>query len=96
MVMEYLNDKYDAQITHDLLDMASLVNPRFKTQYIKPGKIEAIKMGVVSEILEGEQGTSQASTEKGNGGAAAALPAKKKQKKSLGSFFKKPQQHRTH
>lgn len=96
MVMEYLNEKYDDQRTDDLLDMASLVDPRFKTQYIKPDKIEAIKMRVVSEILEGDQGpsTSQASytTEvvEAEGGSAAALPAKKKQRKSLGSFFKKP------
>lgn len=94
--MEYLNEKYDDQRTDDLLDMASLVDPRFKTQYIKPDKIEAIKMRVVSEILEGDQGpsTSQASytTEvvEAEGGAAAALPAKKQQSKSLGSFFKKP------
>ncbi len=48
---------------------------------------------MVSEILEGDQGgpsTSQALTERAEGGAAAdALPVKK-QRKSLGSFFKKP------
>lgn len=48
MVMDYLNEKYDDQITDDLLDMASLVYARFKTQYIKPDKIEAIKTRAVS------------------------------------------------
>ncbi|XP_034149433.1 zinc finger BED domain-containing protein RICESLEEPER 3-like [Esox lucius] len=77
--------------------MASLLDPRFKTQYIRPDKIEAIKTRAVTEILkmEGDPGpsTSQAScrTEEleAEGGAAAALPVKK-QRKSLGSFFKKP------
>ncbi|XP_028980083.1 zinc finger BED domain-containing protein 1-like [Esox lucius] len=96
-VIEYLNEKYDDEITDKLLDMASLLDPRFKTQYIRPDKIEAIKTRAVTEILkmEGDPGpsTSQAScrTEEleAEGGAAAALPVKK-QRKSLGSFFKKP------
>lgn len=97
MVMEYLNEKYDDEMTDELLDMASLLDPRFKTQYIRPDKIEAIKTRAVTEILkmEGDQGpsTSQSScrTEEieAEGGAAAALPVKK-QRKSLGSFFKNP------
>lgn len=45
-VIEYLNEKYKYydMITDDLLDMASLVDPRFKTQYIKEEKIDAIKV----------------------------------------------------
>ncbi len=97
MVIEYLSEKYDDEITDELLDMASLVDPRFKTRYIRPDTIEAIKTRAVSEILnmEGDQGpsTSQASyrTEEieAERGAAAAVPAKK-QRKSLGSFFKRP------
>ncbi|KAL1254476.1 hypothetical protein QQF64_016705 [Cirrhinus molitorella] len=97
VVIDYLSEKYDEEITDELLDMASLVDPRFKTQYIRPEKIEGIKKRAVSEILnmEGDQGpsTSQASyrTEEmeAEGGAAAAVPAKK-QRKSLGSFFKRP------
>ncbi len=97
MVIEYLSEKYDDEITDKLLDTASLVDPGFKTRYIRPDEIEAIKTRAVSEILntEGDQGpsTSQASyrTEEieAEGGAAAAIPAKK-QRKSLGSFFKRP------
>lgn len=93
-VMAYLDEKYADQTTDDLLDVATLVDPRFKSQYIKPEKVEAIKMRAVSEMLEGDQGpsTSQASEAAGaEGGAeAAALPAQKKLRKSLGSFFKKP------
>ena len=31
IVHDYLNEKYDDQATDDLLDIASLVDPRFKT-----------------------------------------------------------------
>ncbi|XDV47123.1 hypothetical protein PO909_016829, partial [Leuciscus waleckii] len=86
-VIEYLNEKYDDEITDELLDMASLLDPRFKTQYIRPDKIEAIKTRAVTEILkmEGDQGpsTSQASCR------TEEIEAEK-QRKSLGSFFKKP------
>ncbi len=65
MVIEYLSEKYDDEITDKLLDTASLVDPGFKTRYIRPDEIEAIKTRAVSEILntEGDQGpsTSQAS-----------------------------------
>ncbi|XP_057210771.1 E3 SUMO-protein ligase ZBED1-like [Triplophysa rosa] len=96
MVMDYLDEKYDDDGTDSLLDMASLVDPRFKTHYIKPDKIETIKTRAVSEIMnmEEDQGpsTSQAShqteEEEAEGEAAAALPAKK-QRKTLGSLFKK-------
>lgn len=33
-ILNYLNDKYDDQTTEELLDMASFVDPRFKTKYI--------------------------------------------------------------
>lgn len=41
--MDYLNEKYDDQTTDDLLDMASLVDPRFKTHHIKDEKVDHIK-----------------------------------------------------
>ncbi|XP_054593064.2 E3 SUMO-protein ligase ZBED1-like [Nothobranchius furzeri] len=34
-ILKYLNEKYDDQTTQDLLDIVSLVDPRFKTTYIK-------------------------------------------------------------
>lgn len=43
MIMEYLNEKYDDQITDDLLDMASLDEPCFKTQYIKATRLRTSK-----------------------------------------------------
>ncbi len=42
-VIEYLNEKYDDMITDDLPEITSLVDPRFKTEYIKEEKIDTIK-----------------------------------------------------
>lgn len=93
-VMAYLEEKYADQKTDDLLDIATLVDPRFKVQYIKPEKVDIIKMRAVSEMLEGNQDQSTSARtegpgEDGAGAAAAVLPTQKKQRKSLGSFFKK-------
>ena len=51
-VMSYLDEKYADPNTEELLDVTTLVDPRFKTQYIKPENIHAIKMRAVSEMLE--------------------------------------------
>ena len=91
-VMAYLDEKYGDQITDELFDVETLVDPRFKVQYIKPEKVDAIKMRAVPEMLGGNQDPStsartEEAEEEEEGGAAAVLPTQKKQ--SLGSFFKK-------
>ena len=76
IVMDYLNEKYDDLATGDLLDIASLVDPRFITHYIKEEKVGHIKARAVSEMVnEGHENPSPA-----QGDVAAAspqLPAKK-------------------
>lgn len=52
--------KYADPDTDDILDMATFVDPRFKGQYIRPEKVGAIEMRVVSEIMDEDQGQSQA------------------------------------
>ena len=42
-ILEYLNEKYADPVTQELLDMASLLDPRFKTKYIKPATVDYIK-----------------------------------------------------
>ena len=104
-IMAYLDEKYADPDTDDLLDMATLMDPRFKVQYIRPEKVGAIKMRAVSEVMKEGQGQSLAGPSEGaadqgaEGGAAAAAAAAqplplgvKKQRKSLGSFFKKQSQ----
>ncbi|XP_060774548.1 E3 SUMO-protein ligase ZBED1-like [Neoarius graeffei] len=91
-VMSYLDEKYTDPITEELLDIATLVDPRFKVQYINPENIDAIKMRAVSEMLEDlstSVRTEEAAPEQAEAGEAAVPPPLKKQKKSLGSFFKK-------
>ena len=38
-----MNEKYADPVTQELLDMASLLDPRFKTKYIKPATVDYIK-----------------------------------------------------
>lgn len=71
-ILEYLNEKYDDVITDDLLDIASLLDPRFKTMYIKDEKIDTIKARAVTEMLA-EGATAVGSTgARPEGGAGVA------------------------
>lgn len=46
--------------TDNLLDMTSLIDPRFKTQYIKSEKINSIKARAITEMIMEEERASQA------------------------------------
>ena len=87
-ITTYLNEKYDDDATDDLLNMASLVDPRFKTHYIQGDKVEAVKSRAVAQILGDCQSTPQ-STLTPTATATASAPPAKMQRKTLGSFFKK-------
>ncbi|XP_047656263.1 E3 SUMO-protein ligase ZBED1-like [Tachysurus fulvidraco] len=101
VILECLNEKYSDPKMVDLLDMASLVDPRFKDAYIADDRQEFIKTRAVAEILsllEVQAATVReplphTSTEAAADGAEAAEVAverqSKKVKRSLGSFFKK-------
>lgn len=49
-VLDYLNAKYSDPSTDSLLDMASLVDPRFKARYIRDDKVEEITTRAVTEL----------------------------------------------
>ncbi|CAL9707781.1 unnamed protein product [Knipowitschia caucasica] len=79
--------------------MAAFVDPRFKTRYISPEQVEAIKERVLCEMMDEDPSQSEAEIPEGTGGqgaeeeGATSLPlGVKKQRKSLGSFFKIPSQ----
>ncbi|KAK0141639.1 Zinc finger BED domain-containing protein 1 [Merluccius polli] len=104
-ILKYLNEKYDDKKTQELLDMASLVDPRFKTTYIKQERVDYIKTRAAAQLqkLVAEQAEPEAAPLPS---AATArdqdepeeVPAKKK-KKSLSSYFKtaaKPSQAAPH
>lgn len=93
-IIKYLNEKYDDHATNNLLDMATFADPRFKTAYMKEERVEFIKMGAESELVD------MAATESAQTAAASISPpaaendpelphSTKKTKKSLGSYFKK-------
>ena len=86
-ILEYLNEKYADPVTQELLDMASLLDPRFKTKYIKPATVDYIKTKAAAEIenLVAKQETSARGVSVPPP-QAAEIPPKKK--RSLGSFFK--------
>lgn len=96
-ILAYLTDKYQDPTTDDLLDMASLVDPRFKTQYIDKEKIEGIQTRAVSELeslltiqyptSSDQQPTSSTSTSTSQSPDEDQTPPKKA-KKSLASFLK--------
>ncbi|KAF3833113.1 hypothetical protein F7725_026778 [Dissostichus mawsoni] len=58
-------EKFDDPATNDLLDMAGLVDPRFKTRYIAEDKLEETKCRALSEmeamLSESDQGTAESS-----------------------------------
>lgn len=51
-VQAYLKNKYSCPTTQELLDMASLLDPRFKTRYTSTDKIPAIKNRLRTEMLD--------------------------------------------
>ncbi|XP_069388963.1 E3 SUMO-protein ligase ZBED1-like [Paralichthys olivaceus] len=93
-IVEYLNSKYSEPATTDLLEMASFVDPRFRTTYIPSEKVDALKHRAVLEVetLLADQSSCQQPylrvptvPEPADGEAAAVAP---KAKKTLASFFK--------
>jgi len=88
-ILDYLNEKYADQSTQELLDMASLLDPRFKTTYIEAERVNYMKDKAAAEMenLGAEQRMSAEGASLPPAEAPEEIPAKKK-KKSLGSFFK--------
>ncbi|KAI7809954.1 putative zinc finger BED domain-containing protein 1-like, partial [Triplophysa rosa] len=85
-ILAYLTDKYQDPTTDDLLDMASLVDPRFKTQYIDKDKIEGITNQSFYPTSD-QQPTSSTSTSTSQSPDEGQTPPKKA-KRSLASFLK--------
>lgn len=80
-ILSYLEDKYSDPENDELLDIASLMDPRFRTTYITPSKLDHIKNRAINEIAE-----------LGSGEEHPAVPQGEKsppKKKNLAAFFKK-------
>ncbi|KAK5600439.1 hypothetical protein CRENBAI_021736 [Crenichthys baileyi] len=90
-VLVYLNDKYNDPSIQELLDVASFLDPRFKTQYITADNITNIKTRLKTEMLESARRTHNQETRsriETTPRPQSAQPFGEKVKKSIGSFFK--------
>lgn len=52
VVICYMKDKFDDAATDDLLDISSFFGSRFKTSYMKPENIVALKVRIVTEMMK--------------------------------------------
>ncbi|KAL3995876.1 N-acetyltransferase 8 [Sarotherodon galilaeus] len=90
-VLAYLNDKYSDLNTQELLDVASFMDPRFKTQYISADNLPAIKARLKTEMVESARRThnqeKRSRTETAQNSPSAQASGGKA-KKTLGSLFK--------
>lgn len=50
-IMQYLDDKYSNAVQDELLDISSLMDPKFCTAYIDPDKVEQVKKRAVIELM---------------------------------------------
>ncbi|KAK0132046.1 Zinc finger BED domain-containing protein 1 [Merluccius polli] len=97
-VLDYVMAKYSDPEVADLINMASFLDPRFRTQHLSQEEILVIKARVVREgesvsampsgPAAATSETSPQSAEKAQG-QATEENQRKKQRKSLGSFFKR-------
>nr|XP_055027515.1 E3 SUMO-protein ligase ZBED1-like [Misgurnus anguillicaudatus] len=82
-IMRYLESKYCDLEKEELLDIATLLDPRFRTTYIDASKLEVVKKRAVSEISALCNSTTE---EAGPSAVQENTPPKKKM--TLGAFFK--------
>ncbi|XP_077411679.1 E3 SUMO-protein ligase ZBED1-like isoform X2 [Vanacampus margaritifer] len=91
-ILTYLTDEYADDATEKLLDMATLLDPRFKTAYIKQERIDLMKTRAAAEIellVAGGETAAPAFAIPAPSADECELPTAKKAKKSLSSYFKK-------
>ncbi|XP_061585714.1 E3 SUMO-protein ligase ZBED1-like [Cololabis saira] len=87
-VLAYLNEKYKDPIIQELLDVASFLDPRFKTRYITADNIPTVKTRLKTEMLESARRAYNQEKRSRTESTQSAQPSGEKVKKSLGSFFK--------
>lgn len=90
-ILGYLVEKYSDPVKDELLDMASLMDPRFRTSYIDPDKVEQVKKRAVSELLSfpTDKSTPQPGPVVQVDQEEARPQPDPKRKKTLATFFKK-------
>ena len=81
-ILDYLKEKFADPETNKLLDMASLMDPRFNTTYIAEEKIEDIKLRAMAEMekMLSDQGAAE---------ATVSQPQEEPPKRESQKFFQK-------
>ncbi|KAI7790592.1 putative zinc finger BED domain-containing protein 1-like [Triplophysa rosa] len=92
-ILDYMNTKYGDLEVQELINMATILDPRSRTQYRSQEEILVIKARLVREVeslsvMPSDAGSATPVTSAES--TKEAQSASKRQKKSLGSFFKKP------
>ncbi|KAK7938916.1 hypothetical protein WMY93_002242 [Mugilogobius chulae] len=99
-ILDYMNKSYKDTVTERVVNMASLLDPRFRAEYLSESECEAIKVQALNEmehlqVLSGQTSSEQGSTPAGaletppsSSAEQLCQVAAKKPKKSLGSFLK--------
>lgn len=91
-ILHYMTEKYSDPDKDELLDIASLMDPRFRTTYINPTRVEYIKERAITELLSllpTEPGTAVPVHQEEEEVAAAEPGPVLKKRRSLSSFFPK-------
>ncbi|KAL2085940.1 hypothetical protein ACEWY4_019260 [Coilia grayii] len=81
-ILRYLQEKYRDQQTQDLLDIATMLDPRFKMNYIRDEHKATVRARLMDEM------TDIAPAKQSAPSTASLVPPVKKGRKTLGSFFK--------
>ncbi|XP_077378781.1 E3 SUMO-protein ligase ZBED1-like isoform X2 [Festucalex cinctus] len=89
-ILNYLTEKYQDPTADALLDMASLLDPRFKSQYIDSDKKEGVQARAASELesMLDAQAHHQPPSTSWSLEMEEQSPPKKAKKKTLAGFFK--------
>ncbi|KAI4885812.1 hypothetical protein NFI96_022422 [Prochilodus magdalenae] len=91
--LEYLNSKYEDPEVEELISLATMLDPRFHTQYMGPEEIQFMKARAVQEMqsfLSEQRSTSAFEAPlQGSGSAEGIGSDAKRPKNTLGSFFKR-------
>ncbi|CAL9695097.1 unnamed protein product [Knipowitschia caucasica] len=87
-VVDYLNNKYADPTTSDLLDIASLLDPRFRAKYISCDHDHMERRVILETQSLLHECVRELNDPTEQEGAAVAVPPNPKRKKSLASFFK--------
>ncbi|XP_066533969.1 E3 SUMO-protein ligase ZBED1 [Hoplias malabaricus] len=86
-IIGYLQEKYNDPATQELLDVASFLDPRFKTSYISQENIPAIKARMKTEMEEEARKVDRWRRDRVTE-PQSSVASSEKPKRSLGSYFK--------